>query len=127
MGTDIKLQCLGLLTAFLLGVAGGVLYDVLRPLRYKTGDKIGILIDVAFSAAVGYMLFLYAMASSSARLGFWELSASFLGFIAYIYSLSKLFFPLLERIYHFAGLLIEKNKNFIKKIRLYRKNLFKKT
>ena len=56
-----------------------------------------------FAAASGGCLFLFAMGAGSGKLGIWELTAAFLGFLTYIHTLSDLFFPLFSRLYRMAN------------------------
>ena len=76
MTQSIRAQALLLLLAFALGAGLGLLYDLLRPLRRRTGDA---LWDLLFCAAAALGCFCFAMRSEHGRLGSGELAASLAG------------------------------------------------
>ena len=96
MGIRPSAQALELLEALLLGVGLGLGYDLLRPPRRRSGRLGGSLLDLLFALLAGAAAFLSAMNSSGGRTGLWELSATLLGFLLYLYALSPAVLPLLE-------------------------------
>ncbi len=61
MGVQLERQLWALLLALALGAAAGLLYDLLRPPRRRTGPRLGALLDVLFCLLSGCGAFLYAM------------------------------------------------------------------
>ncbi len=82
-------QGLSLMCFALLGLGLGLLYDLLRPMRYSGGPA--ILWDGLFCAAAAAGCFVLSM--NSGRLGQWELAAALLLFCLYINLLSPLLLP----------------------------------
>ena len=78
----------GLLTALLLGAGMGLLYDLLRPLRHRAGRMVPLL-DIAFALLAGIGAFLFAMSAETGRLGLWDLTVMLLGFLLWLYFLSR--------------------------------------
>ena len=120
MAQGIRVQALGLLLALGLGAGLGLLYDLLRPLRRRTGDA---LWDLLFCAAAAASCFCFAMRSESGRLGSGELAASLAGFCLYVHALSPTIAPLperaarrMERIWIIMGTRLKKIQNFAKKL-----------
>ena len=68
-----------LVQALLLGLALGLLYDLLRPLRHHAG-RAAPLLDLLFSLLAGAAAFLFAMRAPDGRMGLWELAAALAGF-----------------------------------------------
>ena len=101
MGLELKDQLLELVKAFLLGAGLGLGYDLLRPPRRRLGRVIGTLLDVFFSVLAAAACFVGAMGAGTGRLGVWELSASLLGFLLYLYALSPMILPLFSAGYDF--------------------------
>ncbi len=93
MGVRLEDQLRSLLLALALGAAAGLLYDLLRPLRRRTGPLAGALLDIFACLLTGCGAFLYAMGAGNGRLGQWELAAMLLGFLLYLHVLSP---PLLR-------------------------------
>ena len=89
METQLSRQGLALLAALLMGVGIGVIYDMLRPVRRRTGRFAGAALDVLFCAASGCAAFAYAMGAGDGRLGLWELAAALVGFLLYMHTLSE--------------------------------------
>lgn len=100
MGQSIRAQALFLLLAAGLGVGLGLLYDLLRPLRRRTGDA---LWDLLFCAAAALGGFCFAMRSDSGRLGSGELAAALAAFWLYARLLSPAVAPLSENFFCFPG------------------------
>ena len=120
MGQSIRVQALGLLLALGLGAGLGLLYDLLRPLRRRTGDA---LWDLLFCAATASACFCFAMGSENGRLGSGELAASLAGFCLYVHALSPSVAPFLEgavrrmgRFRRLLGARLKKIQNFAKKL-----------
>jgi len=90
MSMDLSLggQLRALLLAMALGALLGVVYDLLRPLRRRTGPVAGALLDLLYCALAGCGCFVYAMGAGNGRLGLWELCAALLAFLLYMHSLS---------------------------------------
>ena len=94
MELDIRLQALRLLLALCLGAAGGLLYDLLRPPRWKLGRAASLLLDLLYCLIMGACAFAFALSAPNGRLGQWELSAALVGFLTYLYLLSPLCLPI---------------------------------
>lgn len=86
---SVGTQCVSLGCFLLLGLGLGLLYDVLRPIRY--GSRFSLLWDGLFCAAAALGCFVLAM--SKGRLGIWDAAATCLGFCLYINFLSPLLLP----------------------------------
>lgn len=126
MGVNINGELIWLLIAFVLGICAGLLYDFIRPLRNHWGKAAGIVLDIIFAIVSGVSLFIFAMASEDCRLGLWQLSASLLGFLGYLYTLSRLVSPILNSTYQYLTDFNKQFQNLLKKFRISAKNLFKK-
>lgn len=126
MEVEIRKQAAALIFALLLGAADGLLYDVLRPVRYRTGTAGGIVFDTVFCCAAAFGAFVYAMGAGGGRLGVMETGVIGAGFIGYIHILSPIVYPILailaEKIVKGADLL----KKFLKKIVKFANFFFKK-
>ena len=116
LALDLNRQALGLLGALLLGLGLGLAYDLLRPPRQGTGPLLTALLDVLFCLTAASAAFLYAMGASDGRLGLWELTASFSGFLLYLHFLSPVFLPWWQRGWllccHIIGLCKKVSDNF---------------
>jgi len=88
MEISVAGQAVALLGALLLGLAIGLLYDLLRPPRYRVNKWLGRFLDLCFALLAGAAMFFYAMAADDGKLGVWELSLTMLGFLLYMYALS---------------------------------------
>ncbi len=93
MALDPREQLVGLLLALGLGLLTGLLYDLLRPPRRRTGPAAAAALDLLFCLLSGVGAFLFAMGAGSGRLGLWELTAMLLGFLLYLHSISPLLLP----------------------------------
>ncbi len=93
MGVRLEDQLRSLLLALALGAAAGLLYDLLRPARRRSGRGLGAALDGLFALAAGGAVFLQAMGAESGTLGLWQLAAALLGFLLYLHALSP---PLLR-------------------------------
>ena len=85
METSVSLQAAAIGKAAAIGLALGLLYDLLRPLRFRAGKVAAVLLDVLFCAASGTAAFAYAMGAGNGRLGVCELGAMTVGFLLYLY------------------------------------------
>ncbi len=85
--------------AFALGAVIGICYDILRPLRYRCAAFIKVGTDFVFALLSAVLLFLFAMSAGNGRLGLWELAAALAGFLAYLYTLSDVFFAAFDRVF----------------------------
>lgn len=99
MNTFVKDQAFLLAMAFALGAVIGICYDIFRPLRYRCAAFIKIGTDFVFALLSAVLLFLFAMSAGNGRLGLWELAAALAGFLAYLYTLSDVFFAAFDRVF----------------------------
>ena len=126
MGVDIGEQTLALLTAFALGAGVGICYDLLRPLRRRTGQAVRAALDVLFCVLAGCAVFLYAMGEDNGRLGIWDLAAALLGFIIYLHTLSDTMLSLFTAILDVVCKVMKACKKILKKSAVSAKIIFKK-
>lgn len=126
MGAALNRQALALGLAFVLGILTGVCYDFLRPIRRSGGRTAAALLDALFCVFAGAGIFIYAMGADNGRLGVWELAAALVGFLAYMYTLSK---PILAFFTAAFGILrsaLKACKKFLIKSALSAKKFFQK-
>ena len=90
MEVDLYAQALGLLRSAALGLAGGMLYDLLRPLRHRLRPLAALLCDAFFCLLLGAASFALAMSAGSGRLGTVELCAGLAAFLLYLNGISPL-------------------------------------
>ncbi len=130
MEIAVGAQALGLTLSFVMGAAMGVLYDILRPLRRRSGRVGAAALDVLYMLLCGALSFMFAMGAGSGKLGVWELAAALAGFAGYMYTLSGAVFPLLDGAAAAIGRLMKRTKccaeNIIEKIADLTKFLFRK-
>lgn len=130
MEIAVGAQALGLVLAFVMGAGMGVLYDVLRPLRRRSGRGGAAALDALYMLLCGALSFVFAMGAGSGKLGMWELAATLAGFAGYMYTLSDTVFPLLDRAAGMIGRLGRRIRhcfeNIIEKIADLTKFLFHK-
>ena len=130
MEIAVGAQALGLALAFVMGAALGVLYDMLRPLRRRSGRGGAAALDVLYMLLCGVLSFMFDMSAGSGRLGVWELAATLAGFAGYMYTLSSAVFPLLDGAVAAIDRLLKRIKhrteNIIEKIADLTKFLFRK-
>ena len=123
-GPALLRQAAALGLAFCLGLASGLLYDLLRPPRRALG-RAGALLDALYCLAVGAGLFVFAMSAGDGRLGQWELAAALLGFLAYLHVLSPLLLPPIRRLADGTARLCQGLEARAKKLRKIEKNSLK--
>jgi hypothetical protein len=90
MEVDLSAQAVGLLRSAALGFAGGVPYDLLRPLRYRLRPLPALLCDAFFCLLLGAASFALAMSAGSGRLGTVALCAGLAAFLLYLNGISPL-------------------------------------
>jgi len=125
MELEISLQAVLLLQALLLGFLLALIYDLLRPLRYRAGKTGVVMLDLLFSIAAFFGAFSFAMGAGSGRLGQWELCGILLGFLLYIHMIGDSFQQIFECWAQLLGCLWKKGINLIKKAAHYAKFFFK--
>lgn len=96
MERPVSLQALGLLLALGLGLLLGMMYELLRPLRRHAGPAAAAVIDLVFCLCALCACFFFALAAPEGVLGLWELSASLLGFLAWLHLLGPMVSQILE-------------------------------
>lgn len=129
-------QAHSLLGGLLLGVATGLLYDLLRCVRYRVRGRIFCaLLDLLFWCAVTAALFLWSVAAGRGVVRLSVCAALFLGGAAYLHFFSPLCFPALSTLIGFAlrllrllfsplGFLARLTRNTAKKFALFFKKHF---
>lgn len=126
MEIDVLQQALTLLSAFLLGAALGLGYDLLRPLRRRSRGVLTALIDVVFALGAGVLAFVFAMGAANGRLGVWELTFTLAGFLVYLYTLSRRVYPIMDGGMKIVCVIAKKIKKFFQKNAEMAKFLFQK-
>lgn len=126
MEIDVLQQGLTLLLALLLGAALGLGYDLLRPLRRRSRGVLTALIDVFYALGSGVLAFVFAMGAANGRLGVWELAFTLAGFLAYLHTLSRRVYPIMDGGMNILCGIVKKLKNFFQKTAEMAKFLFQK-
>ena len=126
MGLDPRRELRQLLLALAMGFVLGFGYDVLRPPRRRFGRGVAALLDLLFALLATAAVFLYAMSAGEGRLGLWELCASLLGFLLYLYILSPLILPFLTAVLESLCSIIEWCKKICVKLQISAKKNFQK-
>ena len=108
-------QAFSLLLSGLGGIGLGLFYDLLRPIRRRTGD---LLLDLLFCLGAAVLCFCSAMRAPTGRLGVWELGATLLGLCLYLDLLSPTLFPIFENFVTQIALILEITAVFSKKLPL---------
>ena len=109
MGVSIGAQTISITASAVLGLAAGLLYDILRQIRAVSGKLGGILCDVFFCLSCTAALFLLGMTFCGGRLGVWEGAGFLAAFALYLGGISPPVCP-------FFGICREKAQDFLKKI-----------
>lgn len=126
MGLDPRRELRQLAAAWALGLALGFVYDLLRPPRRRFGAALAALLDLIFGLVAALAAFLFAMSAGEGRLGLWEIAASLLGFLLYLYNLSPFFYPIWDRLLDFLCSIMESCKKFCVNFRNSAKKNFQK-
>jgi len=121
VGVDLRAQALSLMLACALGMALGLLYDLLRPVRRHGNNT---LWDVLFCLCAAVGAFLYAMRSPDGMLGTGEILLCGLGLLSYFHLLSPLFLPVFVKLDRVIGAIWIFTQNSGKKVALFAKKLF---
>ena len=121
MELRLAAQALSLLLSCLGGIALGLFYDLLRPLRRRTGD---LFWDLLFCLGAAALCFCAAMRAPTGRLGVLELGAALLGLCLYLRLLSPTLFPIFESFVTCFARNLEKARGFSKKTTTSVKKLF---
>ncbi len=114
-----------LLSALLLGLGLGLLYDLLRPPRRRF-PRLGAPLDMLFGLLAGAAAFVFALSAGGGRPGLWELGASLLGFLLYLHALSPPLLPVLEKSLNLLCAFAGGVKNFFRNCAKSAKILFQK-
>ena len=125
MHIDPLRQGLALLAAACLGLGAGLLYDLLRPPRWRLRAAAAFALDVLYCLLLGAALFLFAMSFGEGRLGIGALAAAWTGFLVYHRTLSPLLLPLFSKVFQYLDGTREKLKNYLIKIQFFAKKYFK--
>lgn len=83
MELSLTAQALCLAHAASLGLSGGLLYDLLRPLRHRLPPLPAMLCDAVFCLLLGAAAFALAMSAGNGRLGTVELCVGLAMFLLY--------------------------------------------
>lgn len=125
MELEIGKQAALLLRSLLLGLMLALIYDMLRPLRYRAGKAGALLLDLLFSAAAFFAAFSFAMGAGEGKLGQWELCGILLGFLLYIQLVGDAFERIFESLLQVLESVWGQSINLIKKAADYAKFFFK--
>ena len=125
MHIDPLRQGLALLAAACLGLGAGLLYDLLRPPRWRLRAAAAFALDALYCLLLGAALFLFAMSFGEGRLGIGALAAAWTGFLAYHWLLSPLLLPIFVKLFQYLDISRGKIKNFYIKMQFSAKKYFK--
>ena len=123
MALSIRAQALSLLLACALGLGAGLLYDLLRPVRRRSGSA---LWDLLFCLTAAAAAFLFAMRAESGSFGTMELLAALFSLLLYFELLSPVFLPIFGFLDQKIGVICINTQNFAKKVCQAAKKLFQK-
>lgn len=99
VGADIGTQAIAIAAAAFCGLASGLLYDVLRHVRYGAGAAVGMLCDMFFCLCCTAEMFIIGMYFCEHGAGVWEAAAFLAAFAAYIFGISSSISPLFGNFY----------------------------
>ena len=124
MAVSIRTQVISLLLASALGLGLGLCYDLLRPVRHRSGD---LVLDLLFCIFAASSAFLFAMQSADGTLGTGELLLALLGLLIYFQFFSPLFLPVFGKLDRIIGGFWINTQKHLKKVSHTAKKLFQKT
>lgn len=124
MELELEKQAIALAEAFLCGAGVGAVYDLLRPLRRRSGKILENTLDALFCLLAFASAFLLGQHTYKGRLGLWELLGMTLGFAAYMGSLSPWFLRLIETILELFSSIFLRAMKALKKSHDFLKNFF---
>ena len=124
MDRALWIQAVRLLLASGLGLGMGLVYDLLRPFRRRTGAVSGALADLLFCLLSGAAAFVYAMGSPDGRLGLWELTCTLLAFLLYLHTISDPVYRFFDGLWNVICRLMGSCKKIMEKSALSAKNFF---
>ena len=122
---DPARQAAALGLAVLLGLAAGLLYDLLRPPRRRLHGAAAFVPDALFCLLLGAALFVYAMSLGEGRLGIGALAAAWTGFLAYLRLLSPRLLPLFDKLFQYLDIVRRIRKKGEKNFRKMQKSTLK--
>ena len=125
MRVDPLRQGLALLAAAVLGLGAGLLYDLLRPPRWRLRAAAAFVLDALYCLSLGAALFLFAMSWGEGRLGIGALAAAWGGFLAYHWTLSPLLLPFFSKVFQYLDGTRRKLEKILIKIQFSAKKYFK--
>ena len=129
MELEIKGQLAALLLSLLMGAGMALVYDMIRPLRYRVNALGVFILDAVFCVVIFFMAFSFGMKACGGRLGQWELCGMLLGFVAYVHFISDNFYKIFDAwlglIWRGAGETIKIIKKAVFYIKFYFKKLMK--
>lgn len=126
MRIDNGRQAQELLLALALGIGAGLLYDLLRPPRWRFGGLRAFLLDALYCLVTGTGLFFYAMSVPDGRLGIGALAAAWTGFLLYHAALSPRLLPQFSKMFQILDKACVHLKKSAKKMLIFEKSSFKK-
>ena len=127
MAVDIRRQAEALLLVLALGCGAGLLYDLLRPPRWRYRGRFArFFLDALFCLCLGFGFFLLAMAYDNGRAEPASLAVAAGGFLLYRAWFSPLLLPIFVKIFHLAELLTKKGREGAKKFLNFEKKFFQK-
>ena len=112
-------EALGL--AVLIGIGAGLLYDLLRPPRWRLRAAAAFALDALYCLILGAALFVFAMSRGDGQLGLGALAAAWTGFLAYHRLLSPRLLPLFVKIFQYLAYIATKIEKTMKKMADFKK------
>lgn len=126
MELEIKKQAWALALAVMCGAGLGLVYDMLRPFRYRAGKTFQVLLDALFALLAFAAAFLYGQFTYKGRLGLWEILGLALGFGLYMQTASSLFLRIINCWIALFSAFLGRIKELLKKSRDFLKFYFQK-
>lgn len=125
MHVDPLYQAEALLLALGIGLGAGLLYDLLRPPRWRLRGLAAFGLDALFCLGLGAALFVFAMSFGEGRLGLGALAAAWVGFLAYHRLLSPRLLPQFVKLFQHLDIMRARTKKNVKKFSFFKKSTFK--